>query len=107
LQRTIDLTIRSARTGGTAVIVGMAPFGVRGSFDAYDLVDRSLRVLGSNYGFSVGALDFPRYAALHLARKLPIQQLVERRIGVEDVEDAFEAMRRGEGARRVIVHGSA
>jgi S-(hydroxymethyl)glutathione dehydrogenase / alcohol dehydrogenase len=107
LQRTIDLTIRSARTGGTAVIVGMAPFGVRGSFDAYDLVDRSLRVLGANYGFTVGALDFPRYASLHLAGKLPIDQLVERRIGLEDVEEAFDAMRHGEGARRVIVHGTA
>jgi S-(hydroxymethyl)glutathione dehydrogenase/alcohol dehydrogenase len=105
LQRTIDLTIRSVRTGGTAVLVGMTPFGVRGSFDAYDLVDRSVRILGSNYGFTVGALDFPRYAALHLAGRLPIEQLVERRIGLEDVEDAFEAMRRGEGARRVIVHG--
>jgi S-(hydroxymethyl)glutathione dehydrogenase/alcohol dehydrogenase len=107
LQRTIDLTIGSVRTGGTAVLVGMTPFGVHGSFDAYDLVDRSLRILGSNYGFTVGALDFPRYATLHLAGRLPIDQLVERRIGLEEVEDAFGAMRRGEGARRVIVHGGS
>lgn len=105
-QRTIELTIRSVRTGGTAVLVGMAPFGVRASFDAFDVVDRSVRILGSNYGFAVGALDFPRYAALHLAGKLPVEHLVERRIGLDDVEDAFDAMRRGEGARRVIVYGT-
>jgi Zn-dependent alcohol dehydrogenase len=84
----------------------MAPFGVRASFDAFDVVDRSVRILGSNYGFAVGALDFPRYAALHLAGKLPVEHLVERRIGLDDVEDAFDAMRRGEGARRVIVYGT-
>jgi S-(hydroxymethyl)glutathione dehydrogenase/alcohol dehydrogenase len=107
LQRTIELTIRSVRTGGTAVLVGMTPFGVRASFDAFDLVDRSVRILGSNYGFTVGALDFPRYAALHLAGRLPIEHLVERRIGLDDVEAAFDAMRRGEGARRVIVYDGA
>ena len=36
--------------------------------------------------------------------RLPIEQLVERRIELDEVEDAFDAMRRGEGARRVIVH---
>jgi S-(hydroxymethyl)glutathione dehydrogenase/alcohol dehydrogenase len=107
LQRTIELTIRSVRAGGTAVLVGMTPYGVRASFDAFDLVDRSVRILGSNYGFTVGALDFPRYAALHLAGRLPIEHLVERRIGLDAVEAAFEAMRRGEGARRVIVYDGA
>jgi S-(hydroxymethyl)glutathione dehydrogenase / alcohol dehydrogenase len=109
MQRTIELTISSVRTGGTAVLVGMTPFGVRASFDAFEVVDRSVRILGSNYGFAVGSLDFPRYAGLHLAGRLPVEHLVERRISLDDVEDAFEAMRRGEGARRVIEYpnGSA
>jgi Zn-dependent alcohol dehydrogenase len=105
MQRTIELTIRSVRTGGTAVLVGMTPFGVMASFDAFTVVDRSVRILGSNYGFAVGGLDFPRYAALHLAGRLPIEHLVERRIALDEAEDAFDAMRRGEGARRVIVYG--
>jgi len=103
LSSTIEQTIRSVRTGGTAVLVGMTPLGVRASFDAFDLVDRSLRILGSNYGFTVGPIDFPRYAGLYLAGKLPIDRLVERRISLREVEPAFEAMRRGEGARRVVV----
>ena len=104
LARTIELTVGSVRTGGTAVLVGMTPFGVRASFDAFDLVDRSIRILGSNYGFTVGALDFPRYAALHLAGPVADRAPggAPHRGGRH--RDAFDAMRRGEGARRVIVH---
>ena len=103
LSATIEQTIRSVRTGGTAVLVGMTPLGVRASFDAYDMVDRSIRILGSNYGFTVGPIDFPRYAQLSLSGKLPIGRLVEGRIGLDEVETAFTSMRRGEGARRVVV----
>jgi Zn-dependent alcohol dehydrogenase len=85
----------------------MTPLGVRASFDTFAVVDRSLRILGSNYGFSVGALDFPRYAGLHAAGRLPIDQLIERRIRLDEVEAAFEALRRGEGARRVVLQGHA
>ncbi len=103
LARTIEQTIRSVRIGGSAVLVGMTPLGIRASFDAYDLVDRSLRIIGSNYGYTVGPIDFPRYADLYLAGKLPIDRLVHGRIRLNEVESAFEAMRRGEGTRRVVV----
>ncbi len=107
LRSTIELALRSVRAGGTAVLVGMTPLGVRASFDTFDVVDRSLRILGSNYGFAVGALDFPRYAGLHAAGRLPIERLIERTIRLDEVEDAFEALRRGEGARRVVRYGAA
>jgi len=81
----------------------MTPFGVRASFDAFDLVDRSLAVIGTNYGFGVPRDDFPRYASLYLDGTLPIDRLIDDRITLEEVNQAFEAMRRGDGARRVIM----
>jgi S-(hydroxymethyl)glutathione dehydrogenase/alcohol dehydrogenase len=107
LRSTIELALKSVRAGGTAVLVGMTPLGVRAEFDTFRVVDRSLRILGSNYGFAVGALDFPRYARLHAAGRLPIGQLIERRIALDEVGAAFEALRRGEGARRVIRYQAA
>ena len=88
--------------GGTAVLVGMTPFGTRASFEVFPFVDGGRTILGSNYGSAVAAEDFPRYAALHLAGRLPIDRLIDRRIGLADVEDAFDRMRRGEGIRSVI-----
>jgi len=102
LPATIELAISSLPTGGTAVLVGMTPFRVRASFEAFPFVDGGRRILGSNYGSADPAVDFPRYAALHLAGRLPADRLVTGRIGLDGLEDAFAAMRRGEGVRTVI-----
>ena len=102
LRTTIELAIGCLPPGGTATLVGMTPFGERASFEVFPFVDGGRRILGSNYGSAVPAVDFPRYARLHLEGRLPIERLIERRIGLDDVEDAFAAMRRGEGLRRVV-----
>jgi len=99
---TAELAIEALPPGGTAVLVGMTPQGQRASFDVYRFVDGGRRVLGSNYGSAVAALDFPRYAALHLEGRLPIDRLIDRRIELDGVEDAFGRLRRGEGLRSVI-----
>ena len=77
---TVELAIEALPLGGTAVLVGLTPFEARASFAVYPLVDGSRRILGSNYGFADPAIDFPRYAALHLDGRLPIDRLIDRRI---------------------------
>jgi S-(hydroxymethyl)glutathione dehydrogenase/alcohol dehydrogenase len=100
---TVQLAIECLPIGGTAVLVGMTPVEERASFAVYPLVDGSRRILGSNYGFADPAVDFPRYAELHLAGRLPIERLIDHRIGLDDVEDAFDRLRGGDGLRQVIV----
>jgi S-(hydroxymethyl)glutathione dehydrogenase/alcohol dehydrogenase len=102
LPATIETAIACLPTGGTAVLVGMTPFGVRASFEPFPFVDGGRRILGSNYGSADPAVDFPRYAALHLAGRLPVERLVTGRIDLDGLEDAFAAMRRGEGVRSII-----
>jgi S-(hydroxymethyl)glutathione dehydrogenase/alcohol dehydrogenase len=102
LPSTIETAIACLPTGGTAVLVGMTPFGVRASFEPFPFVDGGRRILGSNYGSADPAVDFPRYAALHLAGRLPAERLVTGRIGLDGIEDAFEAMRHGQGVRSII-----
>ena len=101
---TVELAIEALPLGGgTAVLVGMTPFEARASFAVYPLVDGSRRILGSNYGFADPAIDFPRYAALHLAGRLPVERLIDRRIRLDGLEDAFDRLRGGEGLRQVVV----
>ena len=99
---TVELAIDSLPPGGTAVLVGLTPLDERASFDVYRFVDGGRRILGSNYGSTVAAVDFPRYAEHYLAGRLPIERLIDRRIGLDGVEAAFDRMRRGEGLRSVI-----
>jgi S-(hydroxymethyl)glutathione dehydrogenase/alcohol dehydrogenase len=99
---TAELAIASLPLGGTAVLVGMTPIGQRVSFEVYPFVDGSRRILGSNYGFAEPAVDIARYAAWSVEGRLPVARLIDRRIGLDDIEDAFAAMRRGEYTRQVI-----
>ena len=100
---TVELAIEALPPGGSAVLVGMTAEGERAAIDVYRFVDGGRRILGSNYGSSVPARDFPRYAALHLEGRLPIDRLVDRRIALDEIEPAFDRLRRGEGLRSVIV----
>jgi S-(hydroxymethyl)glutathione dehydrogenase/alcohol dehydrogenase len=100
---TVELAIEALPLGGTAVLVGMTPVETRASFAVYPFVDGSRRILGSNYGFAEPAVDFPRYAGLHLAGRLPVERLIDRRIALDDLEHAFDRLRGGDGLRQVVV----
>jgi Zn-dependent alcohol dehydrogenase len=102
LAATVEQAIRILPPGGNAVLVGMTPFDVRAGFEVFPFVDGSRSILGSNYGFAVASVDFPSYARLFLEGRLPIDRLVERRIGLDDVEDAFDRLRSGDGLRSVV-----
>lgn len=102
LPTTIEIAIGCLPNGGTALLVGMTPFGARAAFEVFPFVDGGRRIVGSNYGSAVPATDFPRYARLHLEGRLPIDRLITGRIALDGLEAAFERMRRGEGVRSVI-----
>ena len=101
---TVELALELARPGGTITLVGMTPQDERAGLDVYRFVEDGKRLRGSNYGSSVPALAFPRLARLHLEGRLPVDRLITARIGLDEVDEAFAAMRRGDGARRVVIH---
>ena len=103
LAATAELAIATLRPGGTAVLVGIPAVGDRASFAVYPFVDGGRRIVGSDYGSTVASRDFPLYVRMCLDGRLPVGRLVEERIAMDEAEDALAALRRGEGARRVIV----
>jgi S-(hydroxymethyl)glutathione dehydrogenase / alcohol dehydrogenase len=105
LPGTIEQAIAVLPPGGTAVLVGLTRFGERASFEGFPFVDGGRRIVGSNYGSTVAAVDFPRYAEAFLAGQLPIDRLVGRRLRLADVESAFGHLRVGDVARQVILFG--
>jgi Zn-dependent alcohol dehydrogenase len=103
LVETVEAVPGLLRSGGVGVLVGLTAAGVRASFDVYSFVDAGKTLAGSIYGGAVPALDFPRIARLYLGGRLPLDRLVSHRIALDEVNDAFEAMRRRERARSVVV----
>jgi S-(hydroxymethyl)mycothiol dehydrogenase len=55
------------------------------------------------YGDCLPTRDFPLLIDLHLQGRFPLDAFVSERIGLEDVEEAFDKMQRGEVLRSVVV----
>ncbi len=106
LTETVELAIEMTRPGGTTTLVGMTPQGQRAGLDVYRFVEDGKRLLGSNYGSAIPQRDFPRIAELYRDGRLPLDALVTERIGLDGLEHAFDAMRRRDGARRVVMFES-
>ena len=104
LKDTVELMPRLTRRGGTMVMVGMTPETTEVAVDGLVFPSSGMKMLGSSYGSSVPAVDFPLLARLNLAGKLPIERMVTDRIELDEVNDALAAMRRRERARSVIVY---
>ena len=102
LVETVELAVDLVRPGGIVTLVGMTPQGHRASFDVYRFVEDGKQIRGSNYGSAVPSRDFPRIASDYLAGRLPLDLLITEQIGLDGLDGAFEAMRRGSGVRRVV-----
>jgi S-(hydroxymethyl)glutathione dehydrogenase / alcohol dehydrogenase len=104
LVSTIEWGLSIMPKGGTMTLVGMTPSGDLVRIDPLDFSASGKTLLGCTYGSSRPGSDFPRLARLHLAGRLPIDRMITGRIGLDGLNDAFDQMRRGEGARSVIVY---
>ena len=55
------------------------------------------------YGDCLPERDFPILVDLHLQGRLPLEKFVSEKIGLDDIEDAFHKMERGDVLRRVVM----
>ena len=106
LVATSELALGCVRPGGTVTLVGMIAQAERIPIDGYRFVEDGIRLLGSNYGSAVPARDFPRIASDVVSGRLPLGRLVSEHITLEGIDDALAAMRRRDGARRVVMFAS-
>jgi S-(hydroxymethyl)glutathione dehydrogenase / alcohol dehydrogenase len=90
------------RPGGAAVIIGMIPVGDKVELPGH-LFLAERKILGSMMGSNRFRVDMPRYIDLYLQGRLKLDELVSARIGLEQVNEGFAAMKRGEVARSVIL----
>jgi S-(hydroxymethyl)glutathione dehydrogenase / alcohol dehydrogenase len=99
-------TIRQAwdvlAPGGMATVVGVAPVGVEVSLPAIEFLSEKT-ITGSYYGSSDVHAAIGRLVQLVIDGRLDLGDVVSYLIGLDDVEGALERLRRGQGARSVIV----
>ncbi len=103
LEGTVQQALRMTRKGGTAVLVGVMPIGSTAAIPAWDVVLRGKTILGCMMGANRFRVDMPRYVDLYQRGQLKLDEMISARIPLEQVNEAFEAMRKGTAARSVVV----
>lgn len=88
---------------GTVVMVGVPNPTARIDVPAIDVFGRGGALKSSWYGDCLPERDFPMYVDLHLQGQFPLGDFVTERVGLDDVEAAFDTMKNGKVLRSVVV----
>jgi len=100
------VTMRAAydavRRGGTCCIVGVGRMEEQVIFNAFELFFSEKTLVGSYYGGADVRVDFHRMLRLAAAGQLDLVGMIDRRIRLEDVNEAIEAVQTGDVVRQVI-----
>ena len=99
---TVATAFKAARKGGTVVVVGLAPLGEMAGIDPSALVRQEKTLKGSYYGSSRPNIDMPTIVELYRSGKIDIDSLVTREYRLEEINQAYEDLERGEVGRGVI-----
>lgn len=88
---------------GTVVLVGVPTPDMRIDLPLLDVFGRGGALKSSWYGDCLPSRDFPMLIDLFLQNRLPLDKFVSETIGLDQVEEAFGKMHRGEVLRSVVV----
>lgn len=99
--RTFEQAIRMLADGGRMVAVGIAAGAATASVEITPLVRRGYHVMGSFGGRT--RTDLPAVVALAADGGYDIEETVTRRFPLDEVNEAFLALARGEVNGRAVI----
>lgn len=103
LKATIEQAWSMPRATGTAVIVGVPAMDTEIDLSVLGFFGEK-HFKGSAYGTSVPSRDVPKFVDYYMKGELRLDDMITKRIKLEDINTAFDEMSRGEGARSVIMY---
>jgi S-(hydroxymethyl)glutathione dehydrogenase / alcohol dehydrogenase len=101
-EQSVEQAWSSLDVGGEAVVVGLMPHRATVTLNGGRFINEQV-IRGCYFGSSHLQRDVPALVSHYLAGNLLLDELITRRIGLADLNDAFGALRAGKGARSVLV----
>ena len=99
---TFRLSAESARPGGQIVWLGKLSVNDEVAFRWGSLMQEK-KIIRSSYGGAKPARDFPLLARAYLDGKLKLDEMISARIDLDDINEGFAALKRGETVRSVVM----
>ena len=88
---------------GRSIIIGVAEAGVEISTRPFQLVT-GRKWEGSAFGGARGRTDVPKIVDWYMDGKLKIDELITHRLKLEQINEGFDLMKRGESIRSIVVY---
>ncbi len=102
LSQTAEQAFAMLKKGGTATVIGMIRPGSSVEVPGFEFLSEK-KIQGCTMGSNRFRLDMPRYVELYLDGRLKLDELVSARLPLDEINQGFEAITRGEVARSVIM----
>jgi NDMA-dependent alcohol dehydrogenase len=103
----VNAVVQGFRMSGPhsmTVIVGLAPFTTKLSdISPVEFVRFEKMMCGGFMGSTILSVDIPRYVTMYKTGKLKLDELITARYPLEKINEAFEAVEKGQALRNVIV----
>jgi S-(hydroxymethyl)glutathione dehydrogenase/alcohol dehydrogenase len=99
---TQEQAYRMARRGGSAILVGVPKMTDMFQIQAFLPVFEEKTIKGCWYGSARPHLDMPKLLDLYRAGRLKLRELISKEFEIEQINEAFGALEKGEVARGVI-----
>ena len=102
----LPVTMRAAydavRRGGTACVIGVGAMDKEVSFNGFEIFFSEKNFMGSYYGSVDVRSDFHRLLSLWKSGQLNLDGMITNRMKIDEINDAFDIMKKGEAIRTVI-----
>jgi len=105
LEPTIQAAWQAVRPGGTVVVVGLMPKGSTLTIDPWGfIIEKTIK--GCFLGSAQIDVDIPRLLDYYEDGILKLDELVSRRLTLDELPDAFDRLREGDVRRQLVVFDS-
>jgi S-(hydroxymethyl)glutathione dehydrogenase/alcohol dehydrogenase len=106
LKLTAEQSFQSLRSGGTATIIGMVPFGMKIELHGYDFL-RERKIQGSSMGSNRFRFDMPKLLNSWKKGDLKLDHLISSHIKLDDINEGYTNLKGGQVLRQLIDFGVA
>mgnify|MGYP001166189736 CR=1 FL=1 len=101
--QTANSAVKALRKAGTAVLIGLGPVGETAPIDMVDFIRNQKSLVSSYYGAASPHETFGKLVDFYLKGQLEVESLVTRTYSLDQINEGFAALERGEDGRGIIL----
>lgn len=105
--RAFETAFTATAPGGRTVTVGLPHPEAESTIHPLLLTSEARTVVGSYLGSAVPSRDIPKYEDLWRKGELEVNELISDRMGLEEINEAMDALAAGKAVRQIILFDEA